>query len=106
MQVREAVTSLAASVDGNEFVLSGISLRTTLTAGQRTSFAGHVQTGGSRPGDLMVWTKLQSAPNRTIARHDRFGILQSPMVRTLDVHTSRSPCNSRWDRVTGSRDSR
>jgi len=25
MQVREAVTSLAASVDGNEFVLSGIS---------------------------------------------------------------------------------
>jgi hypothetical protein len=39
MQVREAVTSLAASVDGNEFVLSGISPPTTLTAGQRTSFA-------------------------------------------------------------------
>jgi hypothetical protein len=34
MQVREAVTSLAASVDGNEFVLSAISLPTTLTAGQ------------------------------------------------------------------------
>ena len=54
MQVREAVTSLAASVDGNEFVLSGISPPTTLTAGQRTFFAGHVQTGGNRPGDLMV----------------------------------------------------
>lgn len=47
MQVREVVTSLAASVDGNEFVLSGISLPTTLTAGQKISCAGHVQTGRS-----------------------------------------------------------
>lgn len=60
------VTISAASIDSNEFVLSGLSVPTTLTAGQTTSFTitFNPATTGAASARLMLTSDAENSPGR------------------------------------------
>ncbi len=84
-----SVTISAASINSNEFVLSGISLPTTLTAGQTASFTVTFKpaTGGTAPATLSFSSDAANSPTTQALTGNGAGAPQHTVDLSWDAST-------------------
>ena len=84
-----SVTISAASINSNEFVLSGISLPTTLTAGQTTSFTVTFKpaTGGTASATLSLSSDAATSPTTQALTGNGAGAPQHSVDLSWDAST-------------------